>query len=159
MLLDLFRATLLLICIYTIRHYWFTLNRLFGKQRHPYIDIDTADWPAVTVLIAAHNEEAVVADIIKALLETDYPQEKLSIIPVNDRSTDRTREIIDSYAANHPFIQPFHRVSGKPGKAAALKDAMAFVNTEVVLITGHASLETSMPSWSCSRAFRRRRPS
>ena len=23
------------ICIYTGRHYWFTLNRLFGSQRHP----------------------------------------------------------------------------------------------------------------------------
>ncbi len=30
-------------------------------------------WPAITVLVAAHNEEAVVADILKALLEVDYP--------------------------------------------------------------------------------------
>ena len=44
-----------LVCIYTARHYWFTLNRLFGVQRHPYIDIDTASWPLVTVLVAAHN--------------------------------------------------------------------------------------------------------
>jgi cellulose synthase/poly-beta-1,6-N-acetylglucosamine synthase-like glycosyltransferase len=134
MLMFLFRAILLVICVYTRRHYWFTLNRLFGRQRHPYVDVDTADWPAITVLIAAHNEEAVVADIIKALLEADYPRERLTIIPVNDRSTDRTREIIDVYAAQHSFIQPFHRVGGKPGKAAALKDAMTLVNTEVVLI-------------------------
>jgi cellulose synthase/poly-beta-1,6-N-acetylglucosamine synthase-like glycosyltransferase len=134
MLLDLFRATLLLICIYTARHYYFTLHRLFGRQRHPYVDIDTANWPAVTVLVAAHNEEAVVADILKALLEVDYPQGRLVIVPVNDRSTDRTREIIDGYAEQYPSIQPFHRTSGKPGKAAALKDAMAFVNTEVVLV-------------------------
>jgi cellulose synthase/poly-beta-1,6-N-acetylglucosamine synthase-like glycosyltransferase len=134
MLLDLFRATLLLICIYTARHYWFTLNRLFGQQRHPYVDVETADWPAVTVLIAAHNEEAVVADILKALLEVDYPAEKLAIVPVNDRSTDRTREIIDEFVERYPRIEPFHRVGGKPGKAAALKDAMERVNTEVVLI-------------------------
>lgn len=134
MLLDLFKATLLLICIYTARHYWFTLNRLFGRQRHPYVDVDSADWPAVTVLIAAHNEEAVVADILKALLEVDYPAEKLTIVPVNDRSTDRTREIIDEYAGRHPRIEPFHRSGGKPGKAAALKDAMQRVNTELVLI-------------------------
>ncbi len=55
MLLYLFGTVILLTCIYTARHYLFTFNRLFGKQRHPYCDIDTADWPAVTVLIAAHN--------------------------------------------------------------------------------------------------------
>lgn len=134
MLLALFRLTLLLICIYTLRHYWFTLNRLFGRQRHPYIDIETANWPAVTVLVAAHNEEAVVADILKALMEVDYPGDRLVIIPVNDRSTDRTREIIDDYAEGNPRIEPFHRMGGKPGKAAALKDAMERVSTEVVLI-------------------------
>jgi cellulose synthase/poly-beta-1,6-N-acetylglucosamine synthase-like glycosyltransferase len=134
MLLVLFRMTVLLICIYTVRHYYFTLNRLFGRQRHPYVDVDSADWPAITILIAAHNEEAVVADILKALLEVDYPRDRLTIIPVNDRSTDRTREIIDAFVVQHPFIEPFHRSGGKPGKAAALKDAMARVNTEVVLI-------------------------
>lgn len=134
MLLHLFRLTLLLICIYTARHYYLTLNRLFGRQRHPYIDIDSAEWPAVTVLVAAHNEEAVVADILKALMEVDYPADRLTVIPVNDRSTDRTREIIDAIADQHPRIEPFHRIGGKPGKAAALKDAMARVTTEVVLV-------------------------
>ena len=134
MLLALFRITLLLICVYTLRHYFFTLNRLFGKQRHPYLDLECADWPAITVLIAAHNEEAVIADILRALLEVDYPADRLTIMPVNDRSTDRTREIIDEFVVRHPRIQPFHRTEGKPGKAAALKDAMTRVNTEIVLI-------------------------
>ncbi|MGD0965539.1 MAG: glycosyltransferase family 2 protein [Candidatus Acidiferrales bacterium] len=125
----------LLICIYTMRHYLFTLNRLFGFQRHPYIDIDTADWPPVTVLVAAHNEEKVVAHILTALMKVSYPEEKLLIVPVNDRSTDRTREIIDTFVQAHPGrIRPFHRTGGKGGKAAALKDAMGMVETEVILI-------------------------
>jgi cellulose synthase/poly-beta-1,6-N-acetylglucosamine synthase-like glycosyltransferase len=135
MLLYLFGTVILLTCIYTARHYCFTLNRLFGKQRHPYSDIDSADWPPVTVLIAAHNEELVITDILKALLDVDYPQDRLTIIPVNDRSTDRTREIIDEFVQRHPDrIMPFHRDRGKPGKAAALKDAMRLVETEVVLV-------------------------
>jgi cellulose synthase/poly-beta-1,6-N-acetylglucosamine synthase-like glycosyltransferase len=135
MLLQLFGIVILLICIYTVRHYCFTLNRVMGSQRHPYIDIDTADWPAVTVLIAAHNEEAVIADILRALLEVDYPQNKLFIVPVNDRSKDRTREIIDDFVERYPGrINPFHRTSGKPGKAAALKEAMSYVRTELFLV-------------------------
>ncbi len=135
MLLHLFSTVVLLICVYTVRHYIFTMNRLFGRQRHPYIDVDNAAWPAVTVLVAAHNEEAVIADILKALLEVDYPRDRLAIVPVNDRSTDRTREIIDGFVAQYPGrIAPFHRTGGKPGKAAALKDAMAYVASEVVLV-------------------------
>ena len=135
MLLALFTTIVVLICIYTIRHYCFTISRVIGKQRHPYIDVDTADWPPVTILIAAHNEEAVVADILTALLEVDYPSDKLAIVPVNDRSVDRTREIIDTFVERHRNrITPFHRSGGKPGKAAALKDAMAYVNTEIMLV-------------------------
>ncbi len=128
-------AIVLLIVIYTVRHYAFALNRLFGRQRQPFIDIDVADWPTVTVFIAAHNEERVIADCIGALLEVDYPTERLLIVPVNDRSTDRTHAIIEEIAARHPRrVAPFHRESGKPGKAAALKDASAGVTSEVVLV-------------------------
>jgi cellulose synthase/poly-beta-1,6-N-acetylglucosamine synthase-like glycosyltransferase len=118
MWLYLFGAVLMLICIYTLRHYCFTLNRAIGVQHHPYIDLATADWPAVTVLIAAHNEEKVVTDILQSLLQVDYPEERLFIIPVNDRSTDRTREIIDSFVEKYPDrIRPFHRAAGKPGSS------------------------------------------
>lgn len=123
------------ICIYTGRHYFFTLNRLFGFQRHPYIDIDTADWPPVTILVAAHNEEKVIANILEALMAVKYPADKMLVVPVNDRSTDGTREIIDKFVEKFPGrIQPFHRTGGKAGKAAALKDAMELVETEVILI-------------------------
>jgi len=128
-------AIVTIISIYTARHYWFTLNRLFGFQRHPYIDTDTADWPQVTILVAAHNEEKVVSHILSALMGVNYPQDKMLVVPVNDRSTDRTREIIDRFCEQHPGrIRPFHRTGGKGGKAAALKDAMELVDTEVILI-------------------------
>ena len=124
-----------IISIYTARHYWFTLNRLFGFQRHPYIDIDTASWPKVTVLVAAHNEEKVITNILAALMGVNYPADRMLVVPVNDRSTDRTREIIDLFVKDHPGrIRPFHRECGKGGKAAALKDAMEMVETEVILI-------------------------
>lgn len=128
-------VVIFLILVYTLRHYVFTLNRLFGRQRQPYAALDTFDWPAVTVLIPAHNEEAVIADSISNLLEVDYPEDKLTIIPVNDRSEDLTRDVIDTWVAWHPGrIKPFHRTGGKPGKAAALNDAYQLVETDLVLI-------------------------
>ena len=121
--------------IYTVRHYLFTVNRLFGRQRQPYLDIEQASWPAVVVCVAAHNEERVIADALNALLEVDYPRDKLIIMPVNDRSSDGTRAIIDRIAAAHPGrFTLFHRDSGRPGKAAALRDACARVEAEIIIV-------------------------
>jgi len=124
-----------LICVYLVRHWIFALNRVLGRQRHPYLDIDTAEWPAVTVLVPAHNEELVIADILEALTAVDYPRDRLRVIPVNDRSSDRTAEIIDHYAGLHPdLFHPFHRQEGQSGKSAALGDAMELVHDDIVLV-------------------------
>ncbi|MBE9516649.1 MAG: glycosyltransferase family 2 protein [Proteobacteria bacterium] len=124
-----------IIIIYTLRHFRFTLNRLFGKQRHPYLDIDVADWPTVSVLIAARNEEKVIQTILKALLDVDYPKDRLTITPINDRSTDKTGELIDEIAKQYPdIIKPLSRDSGIDGKAAALKAASESVDSEILLV-------------------------
>src|SRR5262245_27282911 len=110
--------------VYTIRHYAFTLNRLFGRHRQPYVDIGIAAWPRVAVFIPCHNEAQVIGHMLDALLAGDYPAEQLVIIPIDDRSSDGTRAILQDYAARFPGrIVPFRRDGGKPGKAAALKDA------------------------------------
>jgi cellulose synthase/poly-beta-1,6-N-acetylglucosamine synthase-like glycosyltransferase len=126
---------LLLLLVYAVRHYVFSLNRLFGVQRHPYASIVSADWPRVTVLVAAHNEEAVIADCLVNLMGVDYPAERMVVMPMNDRSTDGTRAIIDGLVETYPGrIRPFHRTGGKPGKAAALKDATELVDTDFIVV-------------------------
>ena len=126
---------LLLLTVYAVRHYVFSLNRLFGVQRHPYASVVSADWPRVTIFVAAHNEQDVIADCLRNLMSVDYPLDRMVVMPVNDRSSDRTREIIDAVMLEFPGrIQPFHRSGGKPGKAAALKDATALVDTDFIIV-------------------------
>ncbi len=134
-LLYTFYAVIALVILYTIRHYAFALNRMFGRQRHPYLDVDTADWPHVTVLIPAQDEEGVIAAVLTALLEADYPADRMTIVAINDRSRDRTGKIIDEFQARYPGrVQALHRREGLAGKAAALQDAMQVVEDEVVLV-------------------------
>lgn len=124
-----------IVVVYAARHYVFTLQRLFGKVRAPYLDVDVAAWPPITVVVPCHNEQSVVANCLTSLLGADYPAGRLRIIPVDDRSSDHTGEILRQYAARYPdCIHPFFRVDGRPGKAAVLKEAMERIDTEIVLI-------------------------
>lgn len=123
------------ILTYTARHYFFTINRMVGHHRQPYVDIGVADWPRVTVFVPAHNEEQVISGMLDALLAQDYPADRLQIVPINDRSSDGTARILDEYAGRHPGrIMPFHRQEGLGGKAAALRDATPRFGGEVHLV-------------------------
>jgi cellulose synthase/poly-beta-1,6-N-acetylglucosamine synthase-like glycosyltransferase len=54
---------------------------------------------------------------------------------VNDRSTDRTAAIVDACVKDNPGrLVAFHRSGGKPGKAAALQDAMCHAVGDIALI-------------------------
>jgi cellulose synthase/poly-beta-1,6-N-acetylglucosamine synthase-like glycosyltransferase len=127
--------TIVVMAAFGVRHMVLTVSRLAGPQRHPYIGIERAPWPQITVFIAAHNEEKVIAGCMAALLDSDYPAERMKIVPVNDRSQDGTRAIVDDWAARHPGrIHPFHRNGGKPGKSAALKDALLHAEGDIMLV-------------------------
>ncbi|MGE0384097.1 MAG: glycosyltransferase family 2 protein [Gammaproteobacteria bacterium] len=134
-ILAAYYAVVAVIVVYTIRHMVFTLNRLFGRQRHPYVDIDTADWPTVTVLVPAHDEEAVIGNCLEALLDVDYPPGRMVIMPIDDRSTDGTRAIIERHAAAEPDrLRPVFRVDGPPGKAAAIQSVTDRLESELVIV-------------------------
>ena len=124
-----------LVATFMVRHLIFTLNRLFAHQRHPYLDVDAADWPSLAVLVPAHNEEAVIEHALSALVDVDYPHERLRIIPIDDRSEDDTWEIIHRYRLQYPdLIDPIRRLKGQPGKAAAIAQASNGVSEDIIIV-------------------------
>lgn len=62
--------------------------------------------PCVSIIVPACNEEKKIAAALQSLLGQDYPN--LEIIVINDRSTDRTGEILDEFARNHSGLQVIH---------------------------------------------------
>lgn len=125
----------LVMWVYGLRQTLFAVQRMWGNPRYPYKGIVHAQWPQVTVFIAAHNEEKVIANCMRSLLQTDYPADCIRIVVVNDRSTDQTESIVDAHVKAHPGrLVAFHRRHGKPGKAAALKDAMRYAQGDIALV-------------------------
>ncbi|MHB1672133.1 MAG: glycosyltransferase family 2 protein [Acidiferrobacter sp.] len=125
-----------MVLFYALRHLFFTMNRLFGRQRHPYLDITQAYWPSVTVVIPAHNEEQVIDQVLERMVAVDYPTDRLKILCIDDRSTDETPAILDRFAGLYPDrILVMHRpMDALPGKAAALVDATALVSGDIALV-------------------------
>jgi len=74
--------------------------------------------PKVAIIVSVWNEETTIGGTVDSLLALDYPKEKLSLILVNDGSTDNSRTIIDQLAA-HPQITAFHHKENV-GKFAAM---------------------------------------
>ena len=54
--------------------------------------------PSISLLIAARNEEAVIAEKLENTLALDYPRDRLQVIVMSDASTDRTDAIVRGYA-------------------------------------------------------------
>jgi cellulose synthase/poly-beta-1,6-N-acetylglucosamine synthase-like glycosyltransferase/peptidoglycan/xylan/chitin deacetylase (PgdA/CDA1 family)/spore germination protein YaaH len=85
--------------------------------------------PSVTVLIPAHNEEGVIVQTVTSVLASDVKQ--LALIVVNDGSTDRTGDLLDSHFGRDARVRILHQVNR--GKSAALSRAIGEANTEIVV--------------------------
>ncbi|MGN0380157.1 MAG: glycosyltransferase [Butyrivibrio sp.] len=131
-----FIACIVIVVLYAIRHYIFSYNRMFVRQKISYRDIYDSDYPKVTVLIPMHNEELVMRQTLDSLIQCDYDRDKLEIIGINDHSEDKTAEILDSYCARYPYIKALHRLDPDQmrGKPVGLNEAMEMATGDVIIV-------------------------
>jgi cellulose synthase/poly-beta-1,6-N-acetylglucosamine synthase-like glycosyltransferase len=104
---------------------------LLARLRPKQVEYQTY-LPKVTVLIAAHNEQEVIASKLENTLALDYPSENLQIIVAADGSDDQTVEIVQSFESRGVELsyQPERR-----GKMAAINRAMTRARHEIVLFS------------------------
>jgi cellulose synthase/poly-beta-1,6-N-acetylglucosamine synthase-like glycosyltransferase len=90
------------------------------------------EWPPVTVIIAAHDEERVIAGKLENSLRLDYPGDKLQLVVAADGCTDRTVEIVLSFEKYGIEIseQKEHR-----GKTSALNQAVKNARGGIIIFS------------------------
>lgn len=114
---------ILLACLLAVAHTyliypWYVLRKA-GRAR-PQVQrqgqINKADWPVVSVLMAAHNEQAVLEQKLRTLAGQNYPGE-LRFYIGSDNSTDATNAILTDWARQDDRFRPtlFTSRQGKPG--------------------------------------------
>jgi glycosyltransferase involved in cell wall biosynthesis len=114
----------------------FIIAGLFRHNEQSIISIDQT--PAVSVVIAARNEEKNLPDLIQDLLHQEYPLDRLEVIIVDDRSTDFTAKILREAAENYAVVK-YLRVeqlpTGMTPKKHALTLGIEMAKGDVILST------------------------
>lgn len=85
--------------------------------------------PSVSVIIAAFNEEKVVASTVRSLLSGDYTN--MEIIVVDDGSKDRTAAVVREEFGDEPRVRVFSKENG--GKSTALNRGILEAHGEIIV--------------------------
>ena len=85
-------------------------------------------------MIPARNAEDIIENCLSSLRELDYPKDKVEIIIADGLSTDRTREIAESYGTKVIQNPGIRVVSGRNiGFEAAQGELIAFSDADCVM--------------------------
>jgi cellulose synthase/poly-beta-1,6-N-acetylglucosamine synthase-like glycosyltransferase len=108
-----------------------------GLRRLTYQTTDNT--PIVSVIVPMHNEQNNVEGCLCSLLHQQYPKDKLEIIVVNDRSTDKTGAVLEKYSRENKNLQLIRIEELPPGfapKKYAIDTAIrSRASGEIILLT------------------------
>ena len=105
---------------------------LVTRGRRAALPVDAREWPMLSITVPAYNEERTIAATIERVLQLDYPADRRQVIVVSDASTDRTDEIVRSYAARGVELV---RLPQRAGKSAAENAARSHLRGDIVVNT------------------------
>jgi glycosyltransferase involved in cell wall biosynthesis len=90
----------------------------------------------VSVVIAAYNSEAFIAEALESVLSQSMPPKE--VIVVDDLSTDGTRDVVRSIAASAPIaVRLVELLVNSGGPAAPLNAGVAAASQECIVFLDH----------------------
>lgn len=107
------------------------VTAVLAARHRPNIPSGSASFhPPVTVIIAAYNEEKVIAATLASVLDTDYPGD-VEILVINDGSKDATSDVVRNMLVNEPRIRLIEQANS--GKSIALQTGVAASASEIII--------------------------
>lgn len=114
--------------LYTLLVYPVLVNLARGGDK-PCPEPPAQQWPMVSLIIPAHNEEQILTAKLENALSLEYPPERLEIIVASDGSSDGTVSIARQFAGKGVRVLD---VAHWRGKACILNDAVQQARGEVL---------------------------
>lgn len=134
----LFLLSSVVMIVYLVRHYIFTLTVLRRAKKPSSFDTNSdpkaENLPSVSVLIPARDEAKVIGRLLQRMTELTYPKEKMQVIVIDDASSDGTGRIANEYSRQYRFIEVLHRdsVTGGKGKSSAMNSGFRLSTGEII---------------------------
>lgn len=94
-------------------------------------------YPTVSIVVPAHNEEAVIQKTSKAILNLNYPEDKVEILIFADNCTDRTAELAEAIGNRTEYQKRQFKVirrTGEGGKSGVLNDALKMIHGDYLCV-------------------------
>ena len=93
---------------------------------------DPPEWPLISIVVPAYNEERTIGRTIESLLALDYPADRRQILVISDASSDGTDQVVKGYADRG--VELF-RMAQRSGKTAAENAVLPLLRGEIVVNT------------------------
>ncbi len=88
-------------------------------------------YPPISILIAAYNEESVIADTLESIAKQNYPG-VLEVIFVDDGSKDETHAVCHQLTNTYPWLRCIKQETNQ-GKSEALNRALTLASHELII--------------------------
>jgi len=119
------------ILFWTLYHVRILFAGIRNKQKRSYEEVP--ELPKFSLIVPAKDESTVIARCLNALVDLDYPKEKMEIIVVDGNSKDSTKEICIKFSEKNPSsIVKVVCEKSSNGKPAALNLALSHVTGNIV---------------------------
>jgi cellulose synthase/poly-beta-1,6-N-acetylglucosamine synthase-like glycosyltransferase len=105
-----------------------------GKTLPNDVYENAEQFPAVSVLLSAHNEAQVIGQKLRSTLETSFPLSKLEFLIGSDASSDQTDAIIQRVAASNANVKLI-RFENRCGKIAVMNQLAERASGEILMLT------------------------
>jgi len=116
------------------------LRAIYKRRFHqrPFRDESAReDWPLITLLIPAYNEQKVIRQKIENTFDLDYPADRLKIVVVSDGSTDQTNAMLVSYGRQEIEFIPR---SPRRGKTNVLNEVIPQLTGDLIVLSDASGL-------------------
>jgi 1,2-diacylglycerol 3-beta-glucosyltransferase len=96
---------------------------------------DQAEYPFLSLLVAAKNEAAVVNRLVQTLCNLDYPTHRYEVWIVDDNSTDDTLAVLTKLSQTYRQLRVLSRLPGAGGgKSGALNQVLPLTRGEFIAV-------------------------
>jgi 1,2-diacylglycerol 3-beta-glucosyltransferase len=101
----------------------------------PLADATRDQWPLVSLMVSAKNEEAVIGKLVMMLCQLDYPADRYEVWIIDDNSSDNTPVVLEQFAGQYQQLRVFRRAANAGGgKSGALNQVLPLTKGEIIVV-------------------------